>query len=247
MFCVFSGQGVLGLRRYLNSEQDFAETRDSTPGDARHRAGHAGFPPGPNAVPVPHPHNQGGAAFDDAEPDVVDDDDGLEDGSEMAIDTQPILAPHPGLGIEGQVSAAPPVPPPPPQLSFQSSPNYQHVGGSQFSSRHDQLGFASAVPPRVLGPDEEDGDDAMYTTPIVPSTSGASTAALGPYGYRPHQSLRTRQTSGARSVHVDAGPSTASVPGPTPGRVASPGLLDAPLYEGSGPIQHHGNNSGSTS
>lgn len=246
MFCVFSGQGVLGLRRYLNSEHDFADIRDPLPGEVRHRAGHTIFGPGPNVVPLPHTHNQGDGAFDDGEPDVVDDDDGLEDGSEMAIDTQPLLGPLPGLGTGGHVPAAPPVPPPPPQLPFLSAHTHQHTGLTQLGSGHSQPSLTGAMIPRILGPEEEDGDDAMDTSPLVASTSDASIAALGPHRYPTRQSSTSRLASGARSVPVQPGPSTASVPGPRPGSTTPPSLSGAAEHESLGPGETHESNSGRT-
>jgi F-box and leucine-rich repeat protein GRR1 len=238
VFCVFSGQGVIGLRRYLNSERDFADLHDPLPGEVRHRNGHAGFAGAPNAPPPSHTHHHGDGAFDDAEPDVVDDDDGLEDGSEMAVDTQPLMGPLPVLATDGQASATPPVPPPPPQLPFLSAPSYRHDG---VEIRHGQSGFASGVTPRVLGLDEEDADDAMDTTPARPSTSNAGAAPLGLHGFPAHQSSRSRQASGAGPVPAELGPSTASIQRATPGRGTPPGLSDA---TGSGPSQSHGNNAG---
>lgn len=240
VFCVFSGQGVLGLRRYLNSERDFADLRDPSPGEVRHRAGHPVFAGAPNAVPGPLHHGDG--AFEDADPDVVDDDDGLEDGSEMAIDAQPLLGPPHSLGTESHVSAAPPVPPPPPQHPFISAPLYQHAGAPQVGIRHNLPGLSSTASPRGLGPDEEGWVEAMDTTPAGAQASTASTATLWPDDeYRAHLSTRTRPASGARHVRVGPGTSMASVPGPVSGDGTSPRMFDGNGYESSG--QNHGGES----
>ena len=230
MFCVFSGQGVLGLRRYLNSERDFAELRGPLPGEAHHQQGHPVFAVTANAEPAAHAQTLADGAFDDGEPDVVDDDDGLEDGSEMAIDTIPLMGPLHSLGTDGQASAVPPIPPPPPQPSFLSGSVYQHTALS--GDLPD--GSSNVIPPRVLGFDEEeDGNEAMDLAPAGLSSSTASTAAFNPsHDFRVNTSLsRSRQASGASPVPVEHGASTASVPGPMPGPSTSSGTSRATAHE----------------
>lgn len=86
----------MGIRRYLNQERLFSDPRvpPLPPADPILLAG----PEYNGAVivdPVP-PHTLDiDGAFEEAEPDAVDDEGILEDGTEMVIDTQPLLDPHP--------------------------------------------------------------------------------------------------------------------------------------------------------
>ncbi len=77
MFCVFSGQGVGNLRRYLNAEPSFAALRDPSQTARPPR-------PPPHQPPVSGNNNIDGG-FDDGEA-VVDDDDAFEDAAEMVLD-----------------------------------------------------------------------------------------------------------------------------------------------------------------
>ena len=228
---------MLGLRRYLNNEQDFAELRDPLPGEARHRAGHAGFAGAVNIVPPPPTHNHGDGAFDDAEPDVVDDDDGLEDGSEMAIDTQ---APVGQPTTEGEALDAPPVPPPPPQFPNFAAPLILAADVPQIGVVHNHSVLPGAPASGIQGyEDDEDEDQAMDGTP----SATASTAALLPHGYEEHPPSRSRQASGAGSIPSQAGPSTASVPGPASGHYTSLDTANGLGFMSSS--QHQGTDHGS--
>ncbi|KAK0735337.1 hypothetical protein B0T21DRAFT_184530 [Apiosordaria backusii] len=110
VFCVFSGQGVVNLRKYLNQEQSFAEFGLSEPAGAANSAGR-GTPTGTvvqaNIVDA-----------DETELDAADDDDGLDD-TEMA-DTAPLLDNPPPFPAVLQ-------PPPPPPAPGGNPFNY--VGG----------------------------------------------------------------------------------------------------------------------
>ncbi|KAK3946641.1 hypothetical protein QBC32DRAFT_132289 [Pseudoneurospora amorphoporcata] len=130
VFCVFSGQGVTNLRRYLNSEHNLTEiTRGARPIDegVPNRAGSVfpGTAVNPMQVTPPGHHAAAAAFIDDGEPDAVDDDDGLEDGSEMVIDTQPMLHNHhvvmggTAFPIQGVASTEQLLPPPPPAIQPQ--------------------------------------------------------------------------------------------------------------------------------
>ncbi|KAI2777957.1 RNI-like protein [Daldinia loculata] len=119
VFCVFSGQGVTGLRTYLNTQPEFAEyhlqqqtifpsrravqiNQDAAQGQVQ------------GLIPVPAPDMDG---FDDI--DGVEDDD-MGDGSEIALD--------PGSfgGNDNSTNGAsllvPPPPPPPPQIGASHQP-----------------------------------------------------------------------------------------------------------------------------
>lgn len=88
VFCVFSGPGVIGLRKFFNNKDEFAEYHE--PGMRRPRVS--------NGLPAQIPEVDG---FDDA--DGVEDDD-MGEGSEIALDTEP----------NNNMA----VPPPPPPLPF---------------------------------------------------------------------------------------------------------------------------------
>lgn len=176
VFCVFSGQGVSNLRRHLNTDSAFAHLRDGTP---------TGFPRtaavAQNFVayaPLAHAHADPG--FDDQEGDVVDDDDGLDDGTEMVIDAAPLVGPNTGaVGASLDASIIPPPPPAPPQIpSTMWQPHNQH--------------WAPAVPHvngthAAAGPGGQasvfqspDMTDAMDMSPARPSASAAPLRFDGP-------------------------------------------------------------------
>ena len=84
-----------------------------------------GAPVNPMQVNPPGHHAAAAAFIDDADADAVDDDDGLEDGSEMVIDTQPMLHNHHAVmggtafPIQGVASTEQLLPPPPPAIQPQ--------------------------------------------------------------------------------------------------------------------------------
>ncbi len=98
MFCVFSGQGVVSLRRHLTRATE----------EGRRQARNIPAPEVYSGVLIPDPVGSGL----DGDPDALDDEDVPEDGTEMVIDTQPFLnGPfNPGLGHLSQV--VPVLPPP---------------------------------------------------------------------------------------------------------------------------------------
>jgi F-box and leucine-rich repeat protein GRR1 len=117
VFCVFSGQGVVNLRKHFNTmlaaeEQARRSMRAALPVDTPI------FPAtAPAQLPPQLQHLESG--FDDGDPDAIDEDDVPEDGSEMVIDTQPLLNQNNiGLGVDptavGAIPAPPPIPVPPP-------------------------------------------------------------------------------------------------------------------------------------
>ena len=91
VFCVFSGQGVVSLRRHLTRATE----------EGRRQARSIPAPEVYSGVLIPDPVGSGL----DGDPDALDEEDIPEDGSEMVIDTQPL--PHnpfnSGLGHLGQV------------------------------------------------------------------------------------------------------------------------------------------------
>lgn len=98
VFCVFSGQGVVGLRKHFNRVLAAEESR---------RSMRAVIPVDP---PIFAPSGQTftqhvDASGEDADPDAIDEDDVPEDGSEMVIDTF-------GLGVHHAAAGTIPVPPP---------------------------------------------------------------------------------------------------------------------------------------
>lgn len=199
VFCVFSGSGVVSLRRHLNTTEEYAHLRDPTPNgrsQTREPFGDWDGPSGPD-------HVQGGdAGFDEPERDVVEDDDVLDDGSEMVID-----APQQNDGVGGaslDASMIPPPPPAPPQVpahapqAHQWYPNLPLFHSAPLPSilpMHNQ-GWSVPAPP---APIQSVAVDPME---VSPSQAGASTATVG---------------SSSRP-----GPSTASLNG-TPGSNPGPG------------------------
>lgn len=98
VFCVYSGTGVSGLRRFLNTEAEFADYHDMG-AQTRRRAATA-------TEPMPIPDVDG---FDEA--DGVDDED-MGDGSEIAGIDEP----------QFNTTIPPPPPPPAPPAMFLHAP-----------------------------------------------------------------------------------------------------------------------------
>lgn len=116
---MFSGQGVVNLRKHFNrmlaaEEQARRSMQAALPVDTPI------FPAtAPAQVPTQLQNLESG--FEDGDPDAIEDDDVPEDGSEMVIDTQPLLNHNNiGLGVDPAAVGAIPAPPPipvPPQVS----------------------------------------------------------------------------------------------------------------------------------
>ncbi|WYZ46769.1 hypothetical protein EsH8_IX_000994 [Colletotrichum jinshuiense] len=110
VFCVFSGIGVSRLRDYLNSSPEYEGLRDSS---APRSSGIAGYGSRQPVDPRAATAGNAGQANGDAEADDADalEDDDFEglDGSEMAVDGQPLLAQN---LVNGNAQNG--VPPPPP-------------------------------------------------------------------------------------------------------------------------------------
>ncbi|GAB1314755.1 SCF ubiquitin ligase complex subunit [Madurella fahalii] len=215
VFCVFSGQGVVNLRKYLNNRQalEMSEMR------ASQAAAHPLFHPAAPHPGIPHLHTTDGA-FDETEADAVDDDDGLEDGSEMVIDTQPLLDNHGNsLGvfpIEGLDTA----PQPPPVLPIHSHAHHPvnnnpfgYVGGhppyvpQQILPQDGSTGFNPPTPPSHDVPTgQEGGGNDMNVNPAVT----ASTASLAAAETLPHPPV-VYEALGVGSSSPTADTSTAVV------------------------------------
>ncbi|KAI0470911.1 hypothetical protein GGR56DRAFT_120021 [Xylariaceae sp. FL0804] len=101
VFCVFSGQGVTGLRRYFNTKEEFAEYHE-------HRRDRGRRAPG----------TAGGTAADGPEPDTErfeeGEDDDMGDGSEVALLDGPQPTTHTPVDAADMGIPPPPPPPPPP-------------------------------------------------------------------------------------------------------------------------------------
>ncbi|KAK0372600.1 F-box domain-containing protein [Colletotrichum limetticola] len=109
VFCVFSGVGVTKLRDYLNTSPEYEGLRDS-PGPRF--PGLSSFPArraaDPRATAAHAGQTNGDVEVDEAEVPEDDEFEGL-DGSEMAVDGQPLLAQN---LVNGNAQNG--VPPPPP-------------------------------------------------------------------------------------------------------------------------------------
>lgn len=169
VFCVFSGQGVSNLRRHLNTDAAFAHLRDGTPtGYPRHAQVAANYAP---YAPTGHAHPDAG--FDEQEGDVVDDDDGLDDGTEMVIDAAPLVGPNTGVaGASLDASIIPPPPPAPSQVpSMMWQPqNQPWAPGLSLADGNQPAAAAAGQVPGYPGPE---ATDAMDMSPARPSASTA--------------------------------------------------------------------------
>lgn len=177
VFCVFSGQGVINLRGHLNKDPAFAHLREPS-GQHRH--------PIIETQPVTPAGDRNDAAFDEPERDVIDDDDGLDDGSEMVIDTAP-PAQHNGTSLDAGI--IPPPPPPPamfynPSLAYQWNPQSQPWYPSQQHAHSapatNGLAFPTQGSLAAYGPAHPHLSDAMDVTPTQPLASMAPSSGSGP-------------------------------------------------------------------
>jgi F-box and leucine-rich repeat protein GRR1 len=209
VFCVFSGQGVVGLRKYLNQEHAFANSLPPPPpphrarpnGDAADNAGLV------NAQAAPHAHNADGA-FDDAEPDAVDDEDVLGDGSEMIIDTQPLLQNVQGastapLGGNPVFTAAPPHPQPVSAQAQSMAPMFNYVGGHPpYVPQQVRFDESSTASSQANGSPGVGGSDPMELSSPYPSASGSASA--GPANSSSH----AHPNGGSQAPVNGTGPTT---------------------------------------
>ncbi|TEA18718.1 SCF E3 ubiquitin ligase complex F-box protein grrA [Colletotrichum sidae] len=110
VFCVFSGGGVTKLREYLNTSPEYEALRES-PGPRYSGGILSRIPLDPRSAPggIAGPAN-GDIEVDEPEAPEDDEFEGL-DGSEMAVDGQPLLAQNLVNENAQQVGMAPPPPP----------------------------------------------------------------------------------------------------------------------------------------
>lgn len=139
---------MISLRKYLNTEQRTFPSMHNTdnPGTATDINGHP-LPAGALAAQL----QNGDVTLDDTEGDLVDDDDGLDDGTEMAIDVlaQPMLNPH-NAGMNPIPPGVIPVPPPVPEL--QPNPTVNPFQQAQYQDAPLAL-WPPPPPPLHPGPD----------------------------------------------------------------------------------------------
>jgi hypothetical protein len=216
VFCVFSGQGVLGLRRYLNTlnPHSLAAPFEIQPVNPQ-LANAAGLTPD--------------GAFDDPDADVVDDEDGLleDGGSEMVIDTGPLLGQVQG-GLGHNATSVPPPPPLHSPLAGQFAEGVLLAGGpagyigpvqQQVRFADDPLAFAQVIQPpsRPAGPleDPEAVDEMDAAARRARERTWANIAA-GPSQMIPPRSRfggASIATGGAGAGPAGAGTSQASTAG----------------------------------
>ncbi|KAK3370473.1 hypothetical protein B0H63DRAFT_316455 [Podospora didyma] len=236
VFCVFSGQGVVNLRRYLNQERAFADLRAPLPGEL---GGHVRSVPNfingtyPPLAPTHLQNVENG--FDDI--DAADDFDGLDDGTEMVIDTQPLLNPlNLGLGVPPTALAPIPIPPPLPHMQqrpeeiwfpTQLATNpFNTTGALAFSTSHPLLSDPSLAPPPYMDFSRRHGSTNGETDGggVGSSVGGqAGSDSAGPSTARGGSSLVIGHPSGNRPVSGvaldlarESAASVASSQGPSP-------------------------------
>lgn len=193
MFCVFSGNGVNGLRRYFNSTPEFNEYTDSQVRTPRQRP----TPPdGGDGIPNPT-----------VDMDAIDDgeDDDMGDGSEIVLD-HPIF--H--QAADNNNAALNHIPPPPPLhhppagagagvLSFGDTAALQSINGSA---------QATTLPNGITAAGSPHGSlEHAITASPAPTTATPGPAAA--------PSIAGASIFG-NHANATAGPSTASLQRPSP-------------------------------
>ncbi|KAI1774387.1 RNI-like protein [Hypoxylon cercidicola] len=160
VFCVFSGQGVAGLRQYLNTQPEFAEYHLQQPTLFALRRAVQANQDGTQG----QGHGQGAALLPDMdgfdEADGVEDDD-MGDGSEIALDPGAF-----GVNDNGANVVIPPPPPPPQPHGSQPFPLSQ-PSVIPLSPQTIGVSFAPASQDNDAGPRAGNS-----TTAAGPSTAG---------------------------------------------------------------------------
>ncbi|KAI0376355.1 RNI-like protein [Hypomontagnella monticulosa] len=181
VFCVFSGQGVMGLRNHLNTQPEFADYHLNQP---MYTVRRNNVQVNQDAVqaPGPAPDMDG---FDD--PDVVEDDD-MGDGSEIALDPGNFGAnDHLTNGVNHALIPPPPPPPHHPNLTFQSYILPPHLAAA----------IGAELPPSAL--DDDLAGPSTNGSPGPGNTGGPSTAGQGQFanqGPGPSTASMSRQAEG---------------------------------------------------
>jgi F-box and leucine-rich repeat protein GRR1 len=243
VFCVFSGQGVVGLRKHLNRiRQAPLSIRAGPPRDSDifH-----GAPPPP--ADLPNPLQAGDGGFDDLVADAEDDDDGLEDGTEMVIDTQPLLYNHQNTVLDWNAAMMawyqPPVPdpqvpqqtlmatyqPPAPEPQMPQQTLQQNGTGTPFNGSEtpfEPFRYVAGHPPYIPQPVTTPGEPATLDTTVAShhDDSGGQQEGNGDVG----DNAGAADTASSAAPH----PQSAAVPGPTASN-ANAGQPNHPM-----PIHH---------
>ncbi|KAH8652105.1 hypothetical protein BX600DRAFT_483350 [Xylariales sp. PMI_506] len=184
VFCVFSGPGVSGLKRYLNSHSEFRTERTVTNEGPNQLADLDGFD----------------------EHDVVEDDD-MGDGSEIALDTTGNDEPS-NLTL---ATSIPPPPPPPPYHGAVGTAGSSWLAPGQMSPDEATSGTSSAgADPRVTL--STTATLAPHIGPTSPTQASLDQSIAVPG--RPSSSVGPSTAGGIAFASTDAGPSTASFQAP---------------------------------
>ncbi|KAL2263517.1 hypothetical protein VTK26DRAFT_6418 [Humicola hyalothermophila] len=226
VFCVFSGQGVVDLRRHLNATESSIQLSM--------RADRSLFPENP-VTGSPQGTNHTG--LDDADPEGPEDLDGLEDESEMIVDALPLLNGHnTGLGLPpGNI----PPPPPIPLLASQTqgTNNPGDAAGHPPFNPHEAVhedGQAEAaplmppLPPHQHAPVPAHGQDGSVDVEMnlmnltIGAGTGGSASPAPDIQYaealsQPPDPIRTPPASWFQQVQSSPSPGPATGPDPGPG------------------------------
>lgn len=168
------------LRIHLNKDPAFAHLRDPSSQGSHHR--HAVME-AQSATPAGDGND---VAFDEPERDVIDDDDGLDDGSEMVIDTAP-LSQNNGTSLDANI--IPPPPPPPamfhnPNVVYQWNPQTQPWYPTQQQAHSAPATNGLAFPTQsgfiAYSPAHPQLPDAMDVSPVQPVPTAALSSVPGP-------------------------------------------------------------------
>ncbi|KAI0598820.1 hypothetical protein F4775DRAFT_160420 [Biscogniauxia sp. FL1348] len=192
VFCVFSGNGVLGLRRYLSSREEFAEYHEARPSYTRRIPP----PPPPNGGPVPAPM----ADLDNFEDVDGGEDDDMGEGSEIALDQ----------GALGGADDLMPIPLPPPQLLGMAFP---HSHPSALPNSHTSM---RQPPAQQTNPFITPGGNlpGQGVVPLIPSNAQSSASLENIALTNPAANLPGPSTAGSGlfgAQGANPGPSTASM------------------------------------
>ncbi|KAK3308364.1 uncharacterized protein B0T15DRAFT_106438 [Chaetomium strumarium] len=201
VFCVFSGQGVVGLRKHLNRiRQAPLSIRAAPPVDG------AIFPDtAPPPAGLPNLLQVGDGGFDDGEVDAIDDDDGLEDASEMVLDTHPLLNNQQNTVLDFNAALGT-IPLPPPAAQTPQPEGTE----TPFEPFH----YVAGHPPYIPVPVTTPGEPATLDTPIAAAHQESSRGQEEGNGDVADND-GTADTASSPALH----PQSAVAPGPTTANV----------------------------